>query len=341
MSGPNRLKAENARASVPSDLSACEALFAASPAQPLKDSPKKIRQACGDAYFPIDTLKDFDLRIGRGLGSVKVRSGGQLMKRQATYQLGRFFFSSLRNPEPGLRFILQELHELSGKDKIKLVLEPRVSRGNRGWFIGIGRRQEIHLADTFSTVNGKPKEMGSMDVSTLYHELGHNLRYLLYGKKIPHYGGPSHDLSAVRDWEEQTTPSAAWSEGFAGAIGNLDYRKGGGISDPSQLFPAWFEMDLEERLSNEEVIAAILTEYIKSLVPYRDTKMMTTALDEASYCRLRKIFATMRAEGLQKNFAVFVSDFLRRYPEEGERLNPILRDFGMGELASDAEKFEK
>ncbi len=318
-----------------SDPSKCDAFFESFPVKDLEAYPKKLRRDCGDAYFNVDDLKRFELRIANGVGSVKVRRGGQLMGRQATYQLASFFLPYLRDPPPGLNFLLNALRELGGDEKVRVVFEKRVGDDHAGFFRR-GRRPEIHIVDTLSPMNTDSTGIRGMDLGTLYHELGHSLMYHLYGGKLPSYRGhDGHDERARRHWESETNPGAAWSEGFAGAVSNLDFRSSHQLGSSADLPDAWFEKSLAARLSNEYVIAAVLTDYVKSEVPYKDTKMTTVVLNDASYCRLNKIFAAMRASGLQEDFGVFVRDFLSRYPEEGPRLNPILREYGMGELASD------
>lgn len=319
-----------------SDPSKCDAFFESFPVKDLEAYPKKLRRDCGDAYFHVDDMKRFELRIGNGIGSARVRRGAQLMRRQATYQLASFFLPYLRDPPPGLNFLLDTLRELGGNEKVKVVFEKRVGDDHAGFFRRGGRHPEIHIVDTFSPLDTDSTDIRSMDVSTLYHELGHSLMYHLYGRKLPPYHGhEGHDDGARRHWESETNPGAAWSEGFAGAVSNLDFRSSHQLGSSADLPDAWFEKNFAARLSNEYVIAAVLTDYVKSEVPYKDTKMTTVVLNDASYCRLNKIFAAMRASGLQEDFGVFVGDFLRRYPEEGARLNPILREYGLGELASD------
>ncbi len=333
---PIRGKEKGDASTARAELANCEPLFESFPVKDLEAYPRKLRRECGDAYFNVDDLKRFELRIGNGVGSTRVWRGGQLMRRQATYQLASFYLDYLRNPPPGLGFLLDTLRELRGREQVRIVFENQVGDRHSGWFRGRGRHQEIHIVDTFSPLESESTNIRGMDVSTLYHELGHSLMYHLYGRKFPPYRGhEGHDDRAVRHWESETNPGAAWSEGFAGAISNLDYHSSKVLRGSGDLFPAWFEKSLEARLSNEYVIAAVLTDYVKSEVPYKDTKMTTVVLNDASYCRLNKIFAAMRASGMQEDFREFVEDFLRRHPEEGSRLNPILREYGLGELASD------
>lgn len=317
--------------------SKCEAFFESFPVKDLESHPRKLRRDCGDAYFNVDDLKRFELRVGNGIGSARVWRGAQLMRRQATYQLASFFLPYLRDPPPGLNFLLNTLRDLGGKEKVRVVFENRVGDDHAGFFRRGGRHPEIHIVDTLSPINTDSTGIRGMDVATLYHELGHSLMYHLYGQKLPPYRGhEGHDEEARRHWESETNPGAAWSEGFAGAISNLDFHSSHHLSSSAGLPDAWFEKKLAEKLSNEYVIAAVLTEYVKSEVPYKDTEMTTVVLNEASYCRLNKIFAAMRASGMQEDFGVFVRDFLARYPEEGGRLNHILRGYGLDELAGDA-----
>ncbi|MDL1871212.1 hypothetical protein FBR05_03305 [Deltaproteobacteria bacterium PRO3] len=333
---PLRFK-DSARRSEPDreDLSKCAAFFESFPVKDLEAYPKKLRRDCGDAYFNVDDLKRFELRIANGVGSARVRRGAQLMGRQATYQLASFFLPYLRDPPPGLNFLLDTLRELGGDEKVRVVFEKRVGDDHAGFFRR-GRRPEIHVVDTLSPMNTDSTGIRGMDLGTLYHELGHSLMYQLYGGKLPPYRGhEGHDDRARRHWESETNPGAAWSEGFAGAVSNLDFRSSHQLGSSADLPDAWFEKSFAARLSNEYVIAAVLTDYVKSEVPYKDTKMTTVVLNDASYCRLNKIFAAMRASGLQEDFGVFVGDFLRRYPEEGSRLNRLLRKYGLEELAGD------
>ncbi|MCC6272199.1 MAG: hypothetical protein IT572_01925 [Deltaproteobacteria bacterium] len=332
---PIRSKGAGDQAAVREDSSKCDVFFEGFPIRDLEAHPRKLRRECGDAYFNVDDLKRFELRIGNGLGSAKIRRGGQLMRRQATYQLASFFLPYLRDPPPGLNFLLDTLRELGGKEKVRVIFEQRVGDDHAGFFRR-GGRPEIHIVDTLSPMNTDSTDIRGMDVGTLYHELGHSLMYHLYGRKLsPYRGHEGHDEEARRHWESETNPGAAWSEGFAGAVSNLDFHSSHQLGWSTELPDAWFEKSLAARLSNEYVIAAVLTDYVKSEVPYKDTKMTTVVLNDASYCRLNKVFAAMRASGLQEDFGVFVKDFLRRYPEEGDRLNPILREYGLGELAGD------
>lgn len=315
----------------------CEILFKGFPVKDFEAYPRKLRRDCGDAYFKVDDLQRFELRVGYRIGSYKVRHGRQLMGRQATYQLASFFLPYLRDPPPGLRFLLDVLRERSGKEQVSIVFENRVGDRHGGWFHGRG--QKIHLVDTLSPFDTQSAYIRGMDVATLYHELGHSLMYHLYGRKFPSYRGhEGHDARARRHWESETNQGTAWSEGFAGFVSNLDFHSSRQLRSSRDLPRPWFEKKLAARLSNEYVIAAVLTDYVKSEVPYKNTKMTTVVLNYASYCRLNKIFAAMRAFGMQENFWVFVRDFLSRYPEEAKRLNPILQNYGLTELAGEGDR---
>ncbi|MFO1463089.1 MAG: hypothetical protein U1F66_04885 [bacterium] len=312
----------------------CAPLFPAQGHPEIRRFPWPLRKSCGDRYLGVDGVQGLELRLRLGLGSVPVRRGSQWMRRQGSYRLAQFFLPTLKAPPPGLEFLLETLRGLGDDAKLRVIFEGRVRRGSVAYYRERRHAGEVHLLDTLSDSKGGRTPDGLLDQSTLYHEVGHHLMRRLYGGKFPDYRGhPGHDFRVRSYAEARTHPGAAWAEGFAGAIANLDFRSRKGIHGPQDLAEDWPLRDRDTRLSNEFVIAAILTDYVKSELPQADGSLRI-GLDEAAFARLRKIFAVMRASGLHQDFAAFLGDFQRRYPGEGPRLLPILRRYGMADFAS-------
>ena len=312
--------------------SPCDPLFETFPKQELKAFPKSLRLSCGDERLPVEQIRFFDLKVRRGGITYRVKHGRQLMKTQGTYRLAKYFFPALIDPPEGLRVLISEVLQRNGGKKIPLVLEGKVTRTHMGFFRG--SRASIHLFDTLSQPKGKKVDYGVMDRSTLHHEMGHHLMYLLYGKKFPSYEGhEGHDREAEKYEDAVTNPGAAWSEGFAGAMGNLDGRGHDGLFSSTELSDAWFKKDLKNRLSNEYVITALLSEYIQSRE--KRGSMVYVVFNQDSKARLEKIFACMESSGLQKDFGVFAGDFLEQFPEEASRFKPLLGKYGFSESLQD------
>ncbi|MCE9625526.1 MAG: hypothetical protein K8R69_08780 [Deltaproteobacteria bacterium] len=296
--------------------------------------PATQRRRCGDAYLPLSQVEDFELRIRHRGVQRRIRRGAQLTRFQATYRLADFYLPTLRHPPPGLCFLANSLKELLGGSPITLVLETEIGRGSAGFFRQGKHRSGIHLLDTLSARSGKGVENGIMDTATLYHELGHSLMFYLYGKGMPDYRGhPGHDGEAESYDLARTNPGAAWSEGFAGAIANLDYHSSRGIYSATYLPEQWFHLSSEARFSNEFVIAAALTDYLKSEVSAGEGQTRVI-WDSAAESRLRKVFRCMSGSGLQGDFREFLREYSESFPEEMSRLRPILRDYGLEDFSS-------
>lgn len=309
----------------------CEEMFQPFPEKELKEYPRKTRNACGEQRFAIEDLKYFTLKRRWAGVNYRVREGKQLMRHQAHYRLANFFFDSFTNPEPGLKILIEQIQQRNGGEKITVVLDSRVIRGPLGSFSPVSRGK-VFLYDNLSKPKHKQSNGGVMDHATLNHEMGHHLMYLLYGKKFPSYEGhEGHDLEAETYFDSQTNLGAAWSEGFANAMGNLDGGSAGGRATRHDVSDDWLCKSLKARLSNEYVIEAVLTDYIMSR-HQTGPRLYQVVLDQESEKRLQKIFHCMEVSGRQKSFQDFMGDFYAMYPEEAGRLDPLLRTYGLSEL---------
>jgi len=300
--------------------------------------PRKIRRNCAREYFDFSKLKifQFALRLfyrSRRKGKRQmilpglfrpsvVKDAARLMNRHSTYRLAQSFYPLLSRPGQGLTRLTQAILEMSGRDKVTLVLERRPNaRYSSRALIGKNRPIIIHLSWPSKEYSG------GTDRSSLYHELGHHLMYLTYGKKVPKFAGRNtHDPNNATLLEARTSPSAAWIEGFANAMEMIE------TPPPYEAFPldlsleefiAWKNSTLKNKLSNEFVIGSALGMYLRS-----DPNESKTAMLQ----RLDKVLASMKKHGMQNNFQEFVLDFLHDYPEERSRFLSQLKLFKMGEV---------
>ncbi len=298
----------------------------------IKALPRDLRRKCARKHWELNSIHPFQFAMPGIFRPRLVRDPARLMRNQGTYRIAEFLFSGLLHPPAGLRHLTRTVLKLQGGEKITLVLERRPHRRYAGQFRY--RRKEIRLADTLSRPRRSKSGWGHMDGNTLYHEIGHNLMYLLYGGRFPAYRGPAHDRDERDPLGARTSPGAAWSEGFANGISLLDYGAEWQIDAwdmRTEVGRAWLRRPLEERLRNEYVIGTILGEYLKSQVP-REQEGRTdlyVLFDSESRRRFDKVVHTMRVTGLHRDFGEFLADFSHRHPEEMERLAPILGRFGL------------
>ena len=322
----------------PTPQDACEEIFGTFGVDDIAVFPEEVREKCAESYFNLSKMGVFVFAIDRGIFREPhiVKDPAELVRSQGTYRIAHHYYKKLIQPQPALVQLAQKILGVAGEDKIILSLESKQTRENGGHYqSGLS---SVTITDTLSQIPGKGWQRGMLGLYALYHELGHRLMYLLYKNHLPFYWGSGHDEDAPSLAESFTNPAAAWTEGFADGMMELESAMMNSLNPIDlQSTPDWFQLPLEKRMSNEYVVGAILRDYIQSKTHEGNVTHVT--YDEKSKARLNQMMDVMQTAGPQNNFCEFVADFLALHPEEEHDFGIVLHKYGMDDVQTHAPNF--
>ena len=271
---------------------------------------------------------DFNFKIQSPSGLTQLTSVDDLVKYRKSFYLFDFYHDRLLLPEPGLKELIRNIRELSGGKKITTVF-PNISTLERGGYYMLGVDGPVTIHDTMNVAmtekEWSTKSYVRMQTPfVLYHELGHKLMQLVYGGEFPSYEGHRGHDKNKNIFLQKVPLGAAWSEGFASAMGTLDF----GFPDTPQksefyFSKEWHSRTVKDKLSNEWAIALVLREFMGVCEKDGRSEYCKADLNEA-----KKIINVMKESGLQKNFQEFLVDYVSVHPKDKPALLIALKGYG-------------
>lgn len=306
-------------------------------------TPAETRAQCADALYDLAPLRNVDLYAGPDIDHTKpVRHARELANDLSTLTILHTYHDWLKNPPRSLAMMLERIRQHSGKRlALHFGTEPTIQLGGMTYWDA--RSPTISLFDTLTPTDEMRKAQQdapaplsrSISPTMLQHEVGHALMDALYRGQTPDYAGHiGHDYSFRPAIDHRTNPGAAWSEGFADAMGHLEYAPESEVDWLASTYLGnWPDRPLANRLSNEFVVRDVLRTYIgvRHGIPQPDG---ATVWIEPDYRRLEKVWDTMRQAGVQQSLQEFADDHLYLHPEERGPFLNILQQFAMADVVS-------
>ncbi len=190
----------------------------------------------------------------------------------------------------------------------------------------------------------RTKDLEYLFFDSLNHESGHLLMQSLYGSRFPRTKGRNHDWPHKDILDMITSPSSAWSEGFADFTEILltppQLKNIQGTFVPASKTTDWsLTRNLNTRLSNEFVVASILYSITamkktdgRFIIPETLEKEITPEM----LTRFDALCETMQHRGKQlrthKDLQDLLKDFVHRYPQYEAQVMAVLTAYEMEDI---------
>lgn len=307
-------------------------------------TPAGTRAECAETLYDLAPLKTVDIYVGPDIEHAKpVHHARELATDLSTLTILHTYHPWLKDPPRSLAMMLERIRDLNGGKKIALYFGTEPTIELAGMTYWSARGPTISLFDTLTPTDemrkaqqdASARRSRGISPTMLQHEVSHVLMAALYRGQTPDYAGHiGHDHSFRPAIDHRTNPGAAWSEGFADAMGHLEYAPESEVDWLASTYLGnWPGRPLADRLSNEFLVRDVLRAYIGT--SHRMHQPDGTAVQfEPDYRRLEKVWATMLQAGVQQSLQEFADDYLHLHPEERGPFLKILQQFAMADVVS-------